>query len=270
MITPWVTRMYSVMPFAGSTLRMKVYRYSKICPLQASPSRPNLKTVMADTTRYKRNAMRLLAHVRRKFLEAVPGTGQATGCKAEKGIRFSDDLFLIERDLKDLDAEERLKRRLKQSKPVVGAFWEWIKTLHPLPKSALGKAIGYATRQKTALSSFLLDGYIPISNNADENAIRLHLYKAQELALQQHAKWHNCQRQRIQYSSGFERFWFTEVRVKLFIIHLIVNNKVKAMEVSVWTISCRRSHRKLALSERRMQKLCEEERIPGVVRFGRL
>lgn len=112
------------------------------------------------------------AHVRRKFLETVPGTGQATGCKAEEGVRFCDDLFLIERELKGLDAEERRKRRLEESKPVVDAFWEWIQTLHPLPNSALGKAIGYATGQKACLNNFLLDGRIPISNNADENAIR--------------------------------------------------------------------------------------------------
>jgi transposase len=112
------------------------------------------------------------AHVRRKFLEAVPGTGQAAGCKAEEGVRFCDDLFLIERELKELDTEERQKRRLEQSKPIVDAFWDWIQTLHPLPKSALGKAIGYATGQKTCLGAFLLDSRIPISNNADENAIR--------------------------------------------------------------------------------------------------
>jgi hypothetical protein len=41
-----------------------------------------------------------------------------------------------------------------------------------MERPALGKAVGYATGQKTALNNFLLDGRIPISNNLDENAIR--------------------------------------------------------------------------------------------------
>ncbi len=112
------------------------------------------------------------AHVRRKFLEAVHGTDQAARGKAAEGARFCNELFRIERELRDLDAEERRKRRLDICKPVVDAFWEWTGTLHPLPKSALGKAIRYAAGHRSALGAFLKDGRIPISNNADENAIR--------------------------------------------------------------------------------------------------
>ena len=112
------------------------------------------------------------AHVRRKFIQAQPGTGQEAAGKSAAGVSYCNELFRIEEELKELSAEERRKYREERSRPVLDAFWLWIRNLNPLPNSLLGKAAGYATGQKAALEKFLLDGRIPLSNNADENAIR--------------------------------------------------------------------------------------------------
>lgn len=116
------------------------------------------------------------AHVRRKFLEAIPGSApnseQAQGSKAKEGFEFCEKLFMLEREFASLSPEERHAERKKQSRPILEAFWTWCSSVDALRNSLLSKAIGYATGQKNILGSFLLDGQIPISNNLDENAIR--------------------------------------------------------------------------------------------------
>ena len=113
------------------------------------------------------------AHLRRKFLEAVPAKQESgTLSAAETGKQYCDQLFMIERSLTNLTAEEREKKRLELEKPVLEAFWCWLETLQVLKGSALGKAVAYAKKQKPYLENYLLDGRCAISNNAAENAIR--------------------------------------------------------------------------------------------------
>ena len=77
------------------------------------------------------------AHLRRKFVEAIPSKRDANASRtsAEIGRDYCDQLFHIEKGLKDLSAEERKLKRLELEKPV-------------------------------------LDGRCALSNNAAENAIR--------------------------------------------------------------------------------------------------
>jgi transposase len=112
------------------------------------------------------------AHLRRKFEEALPKGADIVGSKAAIGLDYCNRLFALEDQWIDLTAEERQKRRLEQSKPVLDEFWQWLSTLNPLRNSNLGKAVTYALNQKEALNNFLLDGRIDISNNRAENAIR--------------------------------------------------------------------------------------------------
>ena len=67
------------------------------------------------------------AHVRRKFLESIPGGDpageQAQGSKAKEGFDFCEKLFMLEREFADLSPEERQAEREKQSRPVLEAFW---------------------------------------------------------------------------------------------------------------------------------------------------
>lgn len=113
------------------------------------------------------------AHLRRKFIEAIPQRKSTEGLtNAEIGRNYCDQLFMIERDLKDLSPEERKTKRLELEKPVLEAFWCWLENLEVLKGSALGKAVTYALNQKKYMENYLLDGRCCISNNAAENAIR--------------------------------------------------------------------------------------------------
>ena len=133
-----------------------------------------------------------LAHCRRKFYEAVPKE-RRKGLKlldihseeelpepekdiadrkdllpAEKGVLFCNRLFFLERQYKDLPADERKERRLETEPAVWEDFWEWISTLDPLGGSKLEKAVTYANNHHETLMNYLLDGRCEISNNAAE------------------------------------------------------------------------------------------------------
>lgn len=117
------------------------------------------------------------AHARRGFsdaLKALPKGAVQSKTNAQEGLDFCNQLFQIERDLKDLSDEERYEKRLEQSKPVLEAFLSWlhIKSKQTTPKSYLGKAIKYCLAQWPKLEAFLLDGRLEISNNRAERAIK--------------------------------------------------------------------------------------------------
>lgn len=114
------------------------------------------------------------AHLRRKFIEAIPKRNSADEplSMAEIGRDYCNQLFEIERDLKTLSPEERKCKRLELEKPILEAFWCWLENLNVLRGSALGKAVTYAKNQKKYMENYLLDGRCSISNNAAENAIR--------------------------------------------------------------------------------------------------
>lgn len=114
------------------------------------------------------------AHVRRKFVEAIPGNRVpgAAPTKAEIGRDYCNQLFTIEEKLSELPSKDRHTKRLELARPVLDVFWSWLNSLQTLPNSALGKAVTYAKNQKQYMENYLLDGRCSISNNAAENSIR--------------------------------------------------------------------------------------------------
>lgn len=117
------------------------------------------------------------AHARRKFdeaLKALPDDKQKAAVTAREGLEFCNRLFAIEREVKDATAEERLKVRTEQSKPVVDSFLAWLRMQRPrvLPKSTLGAAIAYCLNQWDKLVVFLQDGRLELDNNRSERAIK--------------------------------------------------------------------------------------------------
>lgn len=120
-----------------------------------------------------------LAHAKRGFtdaLKALPKDATKSKTNAEEGLKFCDKLFSIEKQFnkENLKPEEIYEKRLEKSKPVLEAFLSWlkIKEKQVLPKSALGKAIGYCLKQWPKLEAFILDGRLEISNNRAERAIK--------------------------------------------------------------------------------------------------
>lgn len=117
------------------------------------------------------------AHARRKFdeaLKSLPAAKKGKAVTATEGLNFCNQLFAIEREIKDKSAEDRYTIRLEKSRAVLDAFLTWLKTQESrvLPKSALGQAITYCLNQWEKLEAFLLDGRLEIDNNRSERSIK--------------------------------------------------------------------------------------------------
>ena len=115
------------------------------------------------------------AHARRGFDEAIKAAGKkANNSKAMEGLKFCNELFDIERNLKDLGPQERYEKRLLHSKPVLEAFLAWLKQVSEecVPQSHLGKAVSYCLKHWEFLNNFLLDGRLEIDNNRAERSIK--------------------------------------------------------------------------------------------------
>ena len=109
------------------------------------------------------------SHLRRYFFEA-----SIQHDEAQPALVAIRDLFLIERDLVDLTASERLSARAERSRPIVDGFFDWVKgmSLEERPKSKLGRALGYAINQEQRMRLFLAHGDVPIHNNLSELLLR--------------------------------------------------------------------------------------------------
>lgn len=112
------------------------------------------------------------AHARRKFAEAL----EAREKLAIPVIEEIRKLYLIERVAreKNLGPPERHALRQEKSRPLLEALHPLLEATEGkvLPKSPLGKAIGYTLKEWGALKRFLDDGRLEIDNNLTENAIR--------------------------------------------------------------------------------------------------
>ncbi|WP_394525916.1 IS66 family transposase [Lacrimispora sp. JR3] len=114
------------------------------------------------------------AHLRRYMFEAIPKTkgASAKASPAYIGYTYCEQLFQIEKTLKELQPEERQKQRLERERPVLDAFWKWINGMNALGGSKLAKAITYAKNQSPYMENYLQDGRCSISNNAAERAVK--------------------------------------------------------------------------------------------------
>lgn len=116
------------------------------------------------------------AHARRKFVEAqkaAAGPGKKAG-KADLAVSLIGKLYAIERNIKDLDFDERYRVRQQESVVQLQTIRAWLdSTLHnTLPKGLLGKALAYLDKNWSKLTVYAEDGRLSIDNNPAENAIR--------------------------------------------------------------------------------------------------
>ena len=76
--------------------------------------------------------------------------------------------------MKECTPEERYKKRLKRSQPLLEAFSAWLKTRTAkfYQRVQLGKAITYCLNQWEKLVAFLEDGRLEIDNNRSERSIK--------------------------------------------------------------------------------------------------
>ena len=111
------------------------------------------------------------AHVRRKFYDIHPATSAPIAGEALQRI---GQLFDIERAAMGRSADERRRIRQLRARPVIddlAAFFDAsLSTISG--RSELAGAIRYARSRWSALTRYLDDGSLEISNNAAERAIR--------------------------------------------------------------------------------------------------
>jgi transposase len=112
-----------------------------------------------------------LAHARRKFFDLwVDHKSQV----AEEALKYFVQLYEVEREVQDLDSDERRRIRQSKARPVADALNKWLQLQrHKVPDgSATAKAIDYNLGRWVALTRYLDDGNLPADNNWVENQIR--------------------------------------------------------------------------------------------------
>lgn len=115
------------------------------------------------------------AHGRRPFFQAFLHGKDPIAAEA---LRIIQGLFRIEKKAALASPDQRLAVRQQESAPLVDQFFALV-DVHCGPdgkpnvkNELLRKALVYAVNQREILHEFLLNGEIPLSNNASERALR--------------------------------------------------------------------------------------------------
>jgi transposase len=113
-----------------------------------------------------------LAHIRRKFFDARKNDPKL----ADLALRACQYLYRIEDKCRERSVSPAVRQRMRRryARPAYEALMEWVSKNLPdsLPKSGIGKALGYAANHLPRLRHYLEDGRIEIDNNQIENKIR--------------------------------------------------------------------------------------------------
>src|SRR5262249_48378541 len=113
-----------------------------------------------------------MAHARRMFTEAIDND-QA---RADYALGEIQKLYAIERSCKEraLSFDEIKNIHGQQSVPILIELSKWMKDeyMQVMPKSSIGKALGYSIERWEKLSRYTADGMLNIDNNPVENSIR--------------------------------------------------------------------------------------------------
>jgi hypothetical protein len=116
--------------------------------------------------------MHCMAHARRMFYEALKNDSP----RAEYALKQFGLLYATERKAKEqlLAPEALLELRQQESLPVLTKLGQWMKEEYTkvLPKSPIGKALGYSIERWKELMIYTTDGKLKIDNNPVENSIR--------------------------------------------------------------------------------------------------
>jgi len=115
-------------------------------------------------------------HCRRKFYEAMPT--DSVDHENRELLGMVTELYRIEDEAASRGIEgtpEHLELRQRKSAPIVKKIWRWVDARDGKhsPKSKMGAALTYATKQRDSLSRFLHDPKLPLDNNVAERALRI-------------------------------------------------------------------------------------------------
>ena len=117
-------------------------------------------------------------HAKRKFVEITKSLEPAASNSlvAAEAVKRIQAIYHLDNMCKDASAEEKLKHRQSSVKPLVDAYFAWIKdpslTMLMDKGSNTYKAIQYSRNQEQFLRTFLEDPLVPLDNNDAERSIR--------------------------------------------------------------------------------------------------
>jgi transposase len=111
------------------------------------------------------------AHGRRKFFDLARLNKAPIAVEAVERI---DVLFAIEREINGMSPQERVRMRHELSRPLLIELETWLREQRGRvsKNSDTGKAINYSVKRWAALTRFLDDGRLCMSNNAAERELR--------------------------------------------------------------------------------------------------
>lgn len=119
------------------------------------------------------------AHARREYADALKALkdgdkSYAHETVAHKALVQIAAIYKADEALKDITPEERYSRRQKEVKPLVEAYFAWVKEQEPetIVSGKTRDGLNYSMNQEKYLKVFLEDGNVPIDNSATERAIR--------------------------------------------------------------------------------------------------
>ncbi len=116
------------------------------------------------------------SHARRRFDEAVKALPKAKqkDSRAYLALTMIQAIYREEKQLKELPPQERQNRRQLSVRPLVEAYFIWVRENLPnVPqKSKTWEGFSYSLNQEKYLKVFLDDGEVPMDNNAAEQSIR--------------------------------------------------------------------------------------------------
>ena len=121
------------------------------------------------------------AHARRDLTDAIkllkkggPSKQRIKKTIAYQALERIGTMYALEDERKNLTPEERLSRRQKHMKPLVEAYFAWVKSIDrdTVVSEKTKDGLQYSINQEKYLRTFLEDGEVPIDNSASERAIR--------------------------------------------------------------------------------------------------
>ena len=124
-----------------------------------------------DGTPSPRTEVGCWAHARRKFYDSRLDDRR----RCTEMLALIGQLYEVEREAKEVDADTRRIMRQEGSVPILGDIEKKLKiwSVEVLPKNPVAQAIGYAQNQWAALNRYVNDGRLPIDNNIAERALRI-------------------------------------------------------------------------------------------------
>jgi len=128
----------------------------------------------AVTTPEQRERAGCLAHVRRKYFDALGSAPK----EARHGMDLILEVYRVEHEAAEAGktrSAEHSRMRKSRSRAAMDALVQWCENEqgNHLPRGPLGKAIHYTLAQRKALRCFIDNVDIPVDNNASERALRV-------------------------------------------------------------------------------------------------